>query len=63
MRGDEHVFVLAKMHKGQSWLVRYKPLEYLERVLTLAKEAYASYMNNGLILSMVNLVISIQEYL
>jgi hypothetical protein len=42
------------MHKGQSWLVRYKPLEYLERVLTLAKEAYASYMNNGLILSMVN---------
>lgn len=34
--------------------VRYKPLEYLERVLTLAKEAYASYMNNGLILSMVN---------
>ena len=45
---------LQKMHKGQSWLVRYKPLEYLERVLTLAKEAYASYMNNGLILSMVN---------
>ena len=38
---------LQKMHKGQSWLVRYKPLEYLERVLTLAKEAYASYMNNG----------------
>ena len=45
---------LQKMQKGQSWLVRYKPLEYLERVLTLAKEAYASYMNNGLILSMVN---------
>ena len=45
---------LQKMKKSQYWLVRYKPTDYLERILTLAKEAYASYMNNNLILGMVN---------
>lgn len=45
---------LQRIKKGQFWLVDAKTKEYLEGILTLAKEAYASYMNNNLILRMVN---------
>lgn len=45
---------LQRIKKGQFWLVDAKTKEYLEGILTLAKEAYASYMDNNLILHMVN---------
>lgn len=45
---------LQKIKEGQFWLVDAKTKEYLEGILTLAKEAYASYMNNCVILRMVN---------
>lgn len=45
---------LQKMKGGESWLVRYKPKEYLERVLEMAEEAHAFYMDNSLVRDIVN---------
>ena len=45
---------LQNIKEGQYWLVDALTNKYLESILTLAKEAYASYMNNCVILRMVN---------